>query len=125
MSTSQELRQALRARGITNGRKLAEYMGSKDSGPEPVIYFMVENDTQDVRAELHYVLDGKPSTAVFEPDDDFEGISQLRRNCLNQAKQEAQEKLSIFEWSRSPFSNCWLPSDVISKVHEQFEDVES
>jgi hypothetical protein len=113
MSTSARLRAALAEKNIRSGRELAEYLESKGE-----IYFIRgEEGWENARAELRYWEDGRRQKRVYRPT-----LGEYHREeCVNQAKEEAAEILGVDSWSRSPFSNCWLPSEDVSRVHEKFD----
>jgi hypothetical protein len=114
-----ELREALKAKGITNGRRLAEYLGSP-----VVIFFVTSQKNNFVRAELLYEDPyGEPKSLVRSPGAGTNGLSQKRASAVERAR-VAAEGLCTYgrdDWSRAPFSNCWLPTEMISKLHEEFE----
>lgn len=113
-----ELREALKAKGITNGRRLSEYLDC------PVIFFVVSSRNNYLRAELHYKQYGESKSLVRMPDPGLEGLSQKRLNAVNKARTAAEGLCALQpdEWSRSPFSNCWMPTEKLSQLHEEFEN---
>lgn len=113
MSTSEKIREALAEKGITNGRMLADYLGS-----EGVIFFVRGTGGWDkARAELRYKEDGKEKRRNYRPKE----FLDVRYQCVADAQDDAAELLGIESWSKAPFSNCWLPSEDVSKVHEEFD----
>lgn len=115
MSTSEKIREVLATKGITNGRMLADHMRSKG-----VIFFVRgQGGWISAKAELRYTdEDGHRQRKVFRP----KGEAAVRDQCVEDAMTEARKRLGVDSWSKSPFSGCWLPSDDVSKVHEQFEN---
>jgi len=116
--TGAELREALKAKGITNGRRLAEHLKC------PVIFFIVSRENRYLRAELHYQRYGDPKVLVRTPDAGLEGLSQKRANAVEKARVAAEGlcTLAADDWSRAPFSNCWIPTEKLSQLHEEFEE---
>jgi hypothetical protein len=107
-----ELREALSKKGITNGAKLARYLRSPG-----VIFFLRGRDGwENAYAELRLLDAGDSLTFPARADD-----SKVREACVDRAVDEARQILGIFEWSKAPFSNCWLPSEDIERLHEEFE----
>lgn len=115
--TGAQLREALKARGITNGLRLAEHLDS------PVIFFVTSQRNNYVRAELHYVRYGKRESLVRSPDAGTTGLAQKRASAVERARVAAEGLCSYprEDWSRGPFSNCWLPTEMVAKLHEEFE----
>jgi hypothetical protein len=106
-----ELREALSKKGITSGAKLARFL--KSSG---VIFFLRgEGGWENARAELR-LPDRETLTFYALPEDE-----RVREACVDRAVDVAREVTGIFEWSKAPFSNCWLPSDDIERLHEEFD----
>lgn len=105
-----ELRQVLKERGIYNGLRLAEHLEC------PVIFFVVG---QYLRAELHY----GDQFLVRTPEAGLAGLSRKRNSAVEQARVAAEEvtRYSRDDWSRAPFSNCWMPTEKLSQLHEEFE----
>ncbi len=120
VSTSTRLRYALAERGVTSGRELASYLGCPAE-----LYFIrgSSDDWSDCRAELRFKEDGRRQKRVYRPVTGGDR-RDLVQECLDQAKADASEHLGIESWSRTPFSNCWLPSDDVSRVHEEFDNFE-
>lgn len=117
--TGAELREALKAKGITNGRRLAEYLQSP-----VVIFFITSQKNNFVRAELVYTQSGEKKSLVRTPETGMNGLSQKRANAVERAR-VAAEGLCDYgreDWSRAPFSNCWLPTEMIAKLHKEFEE---
>jgi hypothetical protein len=114
-----ELREALKAKGITNGRRLAEHLGSP-----VVIFFVTSQKNNFVRAELLYDQYGESKSLVRSPGAGTSGLSQKRASAVERARVAAEGlcKYSRDDWSRAPFSNCWLPTEMISKLHEEFDE---
>lgn len=114
--TGAELREALKTHGITNGRRLAEHLKC------PVIFFVVSRNNHYLRAELHYERYGEAKSLVRTPDSGLSGLSQKRNNAVERAR-VAAEGLTEYtreDWSRAPFSNCWVPTEKLSQLHEEF-----
>lgn len=106
-----ELREALAKKGITSGAKLARYLKSPG-----VIFFVRGRDGwENAYAELRLLEAG--DSLKFHPE---EGDARVREACVDRAVEEARRVLGIFEWSSSPFSNCWLPSEDIERLNEDF-----
>lgn len=112
-----ELKAALREQGVTNGRKLADRLDC------PVIFFVVSERNRYMRAELHYAQYGDRKVLVRTPDTGLEGLSSKRANAVEKAKLAAEgiTRYGRDGWSRAPFSNCWIPTEKLSELHEQFE----
>ena len=114
-----ELREALKAKGITSGWGLADYLKS------PVmIFFVVSDRNRYVRAELVYTEGGRRKKLVRAPDAGLRVLSLRRANAVEKAR-VAAEGLCDYgrdDWSRAPFSNCWLPTEMIAKLHEEFDE---
>lgn len=112
MNPNAELRAALEHKGITNGAKLARYLKS-----EAVIFFLRGRDGwENAHAELRLLDSGE--TLEFYP---MPGDDRIREACVDRAVDAARDATGVFEWSRAPFSNCWLPSEDIEDLHEEFE----
>jgi hypothetical protein len=105
-----ELRQALAKKGITSGLKLARFLKSP-----AVIFFLRGDDWSDAHAELRILGSGEILTFYPLPDDE-----RIREACVDQAVETARDLTGVFEWSKAPFSNCWLPSDDVEYLHEEF-----
>lgn len=107
-----ELREALKAHGIHNGRRLAEHLKC------PVIFFVVSKNNRYLRAELVCGND----VLVRAPERGLTGLSQKRSSAVERAR-VAAEGLTPYgrdDWSRAPFSNCWVPTEKLSQLHEEF-----
>lgn len=114
MSTSERLRKALNDKGITNGRKLAEYLDSKG-----VIFFARgRGGWENSHAELRFRdKAGQEQRSTFRPN----GSGAVREQCVQDAMHDGFMELGVDSWSKAPFSNCWLPSEDVSRVHEEFD----
>lgn len=113
-----ELREALKAKGITSGQRLAEYLGSP-----AVIFFIMNDASRYKRAELVYTKDGRREILVRAPARGLETLTEKRNSAVERARVAAEGLIPYGrdDWSRAPFSNCWLPTEMISKLHEEFE----
>jgi hypothetical protein len=110
-NTKADLREALSKKGITSGAKLARYLGSKG-----VIFFVRGPEGwENAHAELR-LLDAGDSIKFYAREDD----ARVREACVDRAVEQARELLGVFEWSSAPFSNCWLPSEDIEDLNEDF-----
>lgn len=116
MTTSEKLREELAKKGITNGRKLAVHLGSKGM----IFFIRGEGSWQSARAELRFRENGVEQTWTYRP----KGPGAVRQQCVEDAMAEGSERLGVESWSKTPFSNCWLPSDDVSRVHEEFDHFE-
>jgi hypothetical protein len=114
MSTSERLREALAKKGIKSGLELADYLGSKGA----IVFVRGRGDWMNARAELVYRdLDGKRRREVFRPEE----VVEVRQQCVDDAMDDGWTRLGIDSWSRAPFSNCWLPSEDVQRIHEEFD----
>lgn len=116
MTTSAQIRQELAKDGITNGRKLADHLGSKGA----IFFVRGEGSWQNAHAELRYREGGIEHRSTYRPT----GPGAVRQQCVDDAMEDAAQKLGVNSWSKTPFSNCWLPSEDVSRVHEEFESFE-
>lgn len=114
-NSNAELRQALSKKGVTSGAKLARFVGS-----EAVIFFLVGRDGwNSAHAELRLLKEGRSLTFFAQPGDE-----RVREACVDRAVDVAREITGVFEWSKAPFSNCWLPSKYVDSLHEDMESGE-
>lgn len=112
MNTGELLRYELRTRGIDNGLKLAEHLGSR----AVIIFLRGKKGWSEARAELRYTEDGVRRRAIYRPTvKDF-----VREECVEGAMTDAGLNLGIDSWARAPFSNCWLPSEDVERLHQEY-----
>jgi len=111
LNPNAELRRALSQKGITSGLKLAKYLGSPG-----VIFFVRGESWGDARAELRLLKEGEIHTFHVLPEDE-----RVREDCVDRAVDAARGLTGVYEWSKAPFSNCWLPSELVEELHEDFE----
>jgi hypothetical protein len=110
-----DFREALIAAGITNGTLLAEHMQAPAA-----IFFLVGRSGLPV-AELRSWDDQRRKTvSLHRPDSHRMSTGDARRMTVEAAKAEALKRLSVMGWSRAPFSNCWLPTDVLKAARREF-----
>lgn len=119
MTTSTQIREELAKEGITNGRKLADHLGSKGA----IFFVQGGGSWQDAHAELRYREGGTEHRTQYPPKAPGRP-GAVRQQCVDDAMADAFEKLGVDSWSKAPFSNCWLPSEDVSRVHEEFESFE-
>lgn len=112
INSSAELRNALQKKGVTNGLRLAKFLDC-----EAVIFFLRGKEWGSARAELRLLDTGEVQTFRALPDDE-----RVRESCVDRAVEAAREATGVYEWSKAPFSNCWLPSDAVEDLHEEFEE---
>jgi hypothetical protein len=105
-----EIRKALSHKGITSGAKLARFLNA-----EGVIFFLRGPDWRDSHAELRLRETGQVLEFYPQPGDE-----RLREACVDRAVDAACEITGIDEWSKAPYSNCWLPSKYVERLHEDF-----
>jgi hypothetical protein len=116
--SSNFLRDLLASRGIRNGRQLAEHTGAKAT-----LFFLVHSDGRsDPRAELRYQDEGQEQVKTFRPTSARMTMTAMRRSCVQEAQEFAEQRLGIAEWRRAPFSNCWLPAEAIERMREETRD---
>lgn len=107
------LRLALAQKGITNGLKLARFLNS----PGVIFFFRGQDGWADSRAELRLLDVG--DRISFEPE---EGEVEVRRACVDKAMETGSRLLEVEGWSRAPYSNCWLPQEDVSRLHDMFAE---
>jgi len=112
---SNVFREALVEAGITSGAQLAEHLKA------PAVIFFFAGKDKRPHAELRW-WDAQRSMKVSNhwPNSPLMTVGTARRRTVEAARQEAQVYLSIFEWSRSPFSNCWLPTENLQRARKEF-----
>lgn len=104
-------RDLLKLIGITNGKGFAHL------GVAPSVIFFLARDRKnpnhlDHRAEMH-IFDEQgreEELKIFRPDK-IGPVSLDRVSCVDKAKAYANDIIGEGEWSRTPFSNCWIPSE--------------
>lgn len=107
---------ALIRRGITNGNQLAERMECP-----AVILFFAGPKVVTPYAELRYWDDqGREQVSRHEPPFRDASISAMRRKMVLAAQNKAREVLGLEGWARSPFPNCWMPTDVLQAARERY-----
>ncbi len=118
MSASERLRAALAREDVHSGLELADFTEAKAA-----IFFVAKRTGAVPYAELRYFDDknDKELRLNFFPAPGARSMGDKRRSALEQAKEAAKDLLGIEQWSRTPFSNSWLPSDVVSKLHQDFD----
>lgn len=114
----------LEARGITSGRKLA-----KHTEAQAVIYFLLrdaEGHGNDPRAELHFRVtmpdqDPKWMVRQYRPDTRHGSMSvrDMRMETTERAQDDAGDLLGLNEWTKAPFSNCWLPVESMNRMRQE------
>jgi hypothetical protein len=111
---NRNFREVLATKGILSGGDLGEYLEAK-----AVIYFLMAGG--DPRAELRHWADGLHDVLTFRPEHPRTmSVGAMRRKTVEAAQEEALKLLGIKEWSRSPFSNCWFPTDTLTLAYEEF-----
>lgn len=111
------LARLLRARGITNGRKLADHVDAP-----AVIYFLAKDSDNNnrPRAELHYTRNGSRVVSTHLPRQDvLTTLSERRQETVEAAQSVARDLLGVPEWRKAPFGNCWLPRESINRMREE------
>lgn len=107
---------ALIRRGIVSSVQLAERLESP-----AMIFFFAGPKVRRPHAELRYWDDkGREQVSEHWPPFLDMTLSACRRKTVGAAQNEAAEVLGLSQWSRSPFSNCWLPSDIVAEAHRRF-----
>lgn len=104
-------RDMLKMVGISNGKEFAQL------GQAPAVIFFLARDRRnanklDHRAELHIFDDQgrEEETKVFRPDS-LGPVSIDRVAMVDKAQEYANSIIGQGEWSRTPYSNSWLPSE--------------
>lgn len=118
ISASERLRTALAAEDVHSGLELADFTEAPAA-----IFFVAKRTGAMPYAELRYFDDknGKELRLNFFPLSTARSMGEKRRSALEQAQEAAQDLLGIEGWSRTPYSNSWLPSTIVSKLHEEFD----
>lgn len=119
-------RDLLKLVGVNNGKEFA-HLGAAPA----VIFFLVKDrknpNRLDHRAELH-IFDEQgrqDETKVFRPEK-LGPVSIDRVTCVQLAQTYADEIIGPGAWSRTPYSNSWIPSehyeDAILAMEEKLEE---
>jgi hypothetical protein len=118
ISASERLRTALAAEDVHSGLELADFTEAPAA-----IFFVAKRTGAMPYAELRYFDDknGKELRLNFFPLPTARSMGEKRRSALEQAQEAAKDLLGIEGWSRTPYSNSWLPSVIVSKLHEEFD----
>jgi hypothetical protein len=102
--------------GITNGKQLAERLECP-----AVILFFAGPKVAMPYAELRYWDDqGREKSSRHEPNFRDASISSMRRKTVQEAQDKAKEVLGLEEWAKSPFPNCWLPTEVLQAARARY-----
>lgn len=122
ISASERLRAALAREDVHSGLELADFTEAPAA-----IFFVAKRTGAIPYAELRYFDDAKEKEhrLNFFPEPSARSMGDKRRSALEQAKDAAKDLMGITEWSRTPFSNSWLPSTIVSKLHEDYDSGES
>lgn len=114
-------REALVGAGITNGIQLARRMGSP-----AVILFFAEGRLPVPYAELRYWDEkGHEQRSPHLPRHPTTmSMPAMRKKTVEEAQEKAMTALGLTEWSRGPFSNCWLPTEYLQAARERYMDSE-
>lgn len=104
-------RDLLKLINITNGKQFAHL------GQAPAVIFFLARDRKNVarldhRAELH-VFDEQgreEEMRIFRPEK-IGPVSVDRNCCVNDAQRYANNIIGPGSWSRTPYSNSWIPSE--------------
>lgn len=104
-------RDLLKLIGVNNGKDFARL------GEAPAVIFFLARDRRsptrlDHRAELH-IFDEQgreEELKVFRPEK-IGRVSVDRVDCVAQAQEYANQKIGPGPWSRTPYSNSWVPSE--------------
>lgn len=117
---SNVFRDALAEAGITSGSQLAERMHTPAA-----IFFLVGQGRP--YAELRFWdANGVITAHRHWPNSSRMTVATARRRTVEAAQAEAAKLLALPEWGKSPFSNCWLPLDVLQEARKEFlEPVET
>lgn len=113
-TTREKIRESLAERGITSGWELAEHLGSKGA----IFFIRGKDGWENAHAELRYTEDGRTRRSTYRP----RGTGAVRQQCVEDAMADGWEHLGVDSWSKAPFSNCWLPSEDISRLYEEFSE---
>lgn len=106
-------REALIRKGVNNGVQLARYLES------PAVIFFLTKDWKPY-AELRFRNDGGAiSVSRIWPPRSGMSLSEIRRETVETAKQQAASSLALPHWTGAPFSNCWLPSGLLAKARQE------
>jgi len=118
ISASERLRTALAKEDVHSGLELADFTEAPAA-----IFFVAKRTGAIPYAELRYFDDknDKELRLNFFPEPAARSMGDKRRSALSQAQEAARDLLGIEEWSRTPYSNSWLPSDIVSKLHEDYD----
>lgn len=118
ISASERLRAALAKEDVHSGLELADFTEAPAA-----IFFVAKRSGAIPYAELRYFDDenDKELRLNFFPAPTARSMGDKRRSALEQAQEAAKDLLGIQAWSRTPYSNSWLPSDIVSKLHEEYD----
>lgn len=103
--------------GITTGLQLAEHVQCP-----AVILFRAGDRVAVPHAELRYWDEtGMEQISMHLPRHPTTmSMAAMRRKTVEEAQGKATEELGLAEWSRSPFPNCWMPSEYLRKARERY-----
>lgn len=111
-------RDALAEVGIKNGIQLAERLECP-----AVIIFLAGPHLKVPHAELRIWEEGKERHFTFSPrHPGTMSVAAMRRKTVEEAQEKAKETLGPTEWSRAPFSNCWMPSRYLQEARQRYYD---
>ncbi len=109
-----DFRDALIKRGVVSGSQLAEHLKS------PAVIFFFAGGGRPY-AELRFWDDiGDMSVSKHWPPQSHMTLGEIRRETVEAAKNEAANALALPNWTRAPFSNCWLPAGVLTEARQEF-----
>lgn len=117
---SNVFREALIREDIISGSDLADAMES------PAVIFFFAGPRVDLPYAELWSWDGDGNRTVSKHEAKYRNMTlpAMRKKTVAEAQQEAQDRLHIFEWAKSPFDNCWLPQSVLSEARERYMGVD-
>lgn len=102
--------------GIRNGNQLAERLECP-----AVILFFAGPTVAVPYAELRYWDEqGREQISKHEPRYLNMSMPAMRRKTVQEAQDEAEKRLGLKDWARSPFPNCWMPQDTLKAARERY-----
>lgn len=114
--SSNVFRDALAKVGITNGNQLAERLECP-----AVILFFAGPKVSVPYAELRYWdAQGREQVSKHLPRYLNMSMPAMRRKTVQEAQDKAREDLGLEEWGKSPFPNCWMPTETLQTARERY-----
>lgn len=101
-------------RGITSGSQLAERLSA------PAAIFFFAGGPRPYAELWHWDGEGGRTVSTHWPRFPNMTLTASRKKTVEAAQNEAAKDLGLVQWSRSPFSNCWLPTRIVDEARAQF-----